>query len=526
MRNRKESRLYVFLIVLSFAAMLGNTTSVFAQTLTKIHITGGNDVGKLRVITKLTEAIDPAAQETSVGFFYRLENINTGKSYFWSNTVIDTANVALESVSEILALPNGSYTLVVYQSRKSKPVKINRLINPGTGDMDTIIINNILDFPDLEIVLNGTNTELFSSWNISTDTFPSDNNPANNPEHYTAPRIKKNPAPDENEPWTFITLVKNDWGATGLFTLTYPEFFSFEGIITSDLMWKPGGFVEGGPSNIFPSISHTPADPSRQIMGSVSLQKAVGTTSGQEIVHFIFKNNKNYVLPGLDSNEPVSYKVSLITRYKWSDFPAEIDTFPFLTRPKPHDPNRLTVNKKTLCACGTDEYLTYRIDYLNEGRAPTYKVKVKLMDMTRHLQLSTIQHNNTTNGLKASISSVAGSPEEFIIDYPASRGLPGAKQNSSDPFHPKVPAEECEDYFYIKVKKKDCLPADTIIQPKAMIVFYGAVDTIYTNLDETMLVKCLNCTPCPSNELLCPGCQKKKRCWLFHWFRRKNKTNS
>ncbi len=501
MKNIIKNRFSIFLMLFLFGVMLTNTVTAFAQVVTITR----NASGEVDIETKLhpNDPIDPTIApdyETSVGFFYRLENTTTGKSYFWSSIIND--NVNNEEITETLKLPDGTYTIIAYQSRKSKPIRSIKL----SGTTGTFIISgSSYKFP--EINFGGSHLKLFNSWNIYAHQFPPD---SSKPEHFTEPSGTSEFLPGVAEPWVFMTLVKKDWVIGNPIKITFPDFLSFGGAIAGNYMH------DGNLKRTKIEVSVDPVIPG--FPQSVSLKNNVMTVSQQVIIHLIFKKNLAHVPDAypLDATFGVSYSVDSLNEIQQID-----TTFVFQTKPKPHDPNSLKVDKKELCECGFDEYLTYRIDYQNDGESPVDTALIILMDLN-HLQTATIQHNNDTDGWQAPINynlNFLPQKNEFMIKY--LNGLPGLKQNSMP--YPKVPAEACQDYFYIKVRKDDCLSAGTKIQPKAKIVFYGAVDTIYTNLDETLIVERSDCEPCKPHAR-CPNCPKKKPCWLFNWFRRKNKN--
>lgn len=466
---------------------------------------------EVTIKTSLTVPIDPTGpdHETSVGFFYRLENIyNPEQSYFWSAVIQNDADDSKEYITETLKLPAGTYTVIAYEYRKSRPVRSTKL--SGTTNTFTINTSNF-QFPEINI--GASELKIFSSWNINWHEFPPYS--SLRPEHYTKP-----PGPEylpaTTEPWVFMTLVKKDWITPGAITITFPDFLSF------------GGAIVGNDMNDVLKIKNikttvTPKSPN--VPQSVSISNNSPLASEQVIIHLIFKKNGSYI-----PSEPYPETASFTAFYYIpSQSPTELiqvdTTFVFKPKPKPHDPNRLTVDKKELCECGSYEYLTYRIDYQNDGEAPVDTVFVTLMDLN-HLQKASIKHNIDTDGWRAPINDNLNFPlqeNEFLIDYKGSspRGMPGLKQNSIS--YPKPSAEACQDYFHITVRKDDCLSAGEKIQPKAMITFSGTTDTIYTNLDETLIVDRTNCKPCPPN-IKCPNCSKKKPCWLFAWFRKKNNT--
>ncbi len=437
--------------------------------------------------------------ESSVGFFYRLEDVNNHYSYFWPNTIYDDIDDTKETAMSTLELPNGTYQVIAYESRKSKPIRTTAL---ASGTPFTVT-GSSYQFP--EINLGGSELHLYSSWNIYWHEFPAYTTV---PEHNTSPANTY--LPPTTEPWVFMTLVKKDWMINAPIQIEFPDFLSYGGFIWGNEMnsTKIGATVSntlGAPQSL--SISNNGTVPANQ----------------QVIIHLIFKKNGNYIpsdtYPGAASFKG-SYDTLQVGPGGTPDTVLVDTTFVFKPKPKPHDPNRLAVDKKELCECGFNEYLTYRIDYQNDGEAPTDTVMVSLMDLN-HLHPATIQHNNDTDGHMAPINynlNYTPPKNEFLIKYP--KGLPGLKQNSK--MYPKVVAEACQDYLYIKVKKEDCLAAGTKIQPKAKITFAGTKDTIYTNLDETLIVASSECKSCPPN-LRCPGCPRKEPCWLFRWFRRKNK---
>lgn len=512
MKNLLKNHFSLISTILSFCLLAILPFPAFSQS---IAITGNaNDIanGLVTIETKLDPSFpitnSSPDNETSVGFFYRLENTTNGKSYFWQDFIYD--NIDNETATETLKLPVGTYTVTAYESRKSRPIRSTKL--SGSGNFTVYTNTNNYTFP--EISLGNSLLKLFSSWNINWHQFPP-YSPLP-PEHYTKPLSNSDFLPGTTEPWVFMTLVKKDWIINAPINITFPDFLSFGGAIAGDYM-----------NDISKKTTiHTAVAPNPPgIPQSVDISNISLPAGEQVIIHLIFKKKVNYI-----PSEPYPETASFTASYYITDT-SDIDsilfdtTFVFKPKPKPHDPNRLTVDKKELCECGSDEYLTYRIDYQNDGEAPVDTVFVALMDLN-HLQKASIKHNNDTDDWSAPINDNLNfllQKNEFLIDYKDSspQGLPGLKQNSIS--YPKPSAGACQDYFHIRVKKDDCLSAGEKIQPKAMITFLGTNDTIYTNLDETLIVDRTNCKPCPPN-IKCPNCPKKKPCWLFAWFRKKNNT--
>ncbi|MEO6758882.1 MAG: hypothetical protein ABIO24_05465 [Saprospiraceae bacterium] len=458
--------------------------------------------GQIIFTTKLSEAVTQLiGTDTahSVGLFYRLDKINTieSSSYFWSSIIYANSDTTKEIGQDTLNLPNGDYNLTVYQVRKGGPIKT---ANSKFNIADT---TNFNQFP--RINLGNSDLGLFNSWNFSTETFLDGINNTN-PSHFTE---YASLIPDENISWVFVTLVRNNWNV-GSIDLTFPDYLSYEGAI-----YKNCAIPEGNTGNCINGLDLGIQSFPSSGTSSISIQKNSATLKNQFVVHLIFKRKDNFPNPPI-----VGFGVNyIINRPEQREIRLHND-FNFTVYPKPHDPNCLAVDKKELCECGTDEYLTYRIDYQNDGAAPTEAVTVTLFN-TPHLMESTIQHEQYTRGCNVSINptgTLRSGPNQFIIVYPASNKLPGLRQNST--LYPKVPADACSDYFYIKVKKENCLSAGIILQPKAQIVFAGTKDTIYTNLDETRIVSKINCKACPPNPA-CPRCPQKKRCWLRDLFIRK-----
>jgi len=484
---------------------------VATQTVVSV---AGNTGGIVDIKTTLdpTDPIEPSNSpdfETSVGFFYRLEKTDSPvQSYFWPATIHNGVTNADEHITESLKLPNGTYTIIAYQSRKSKPIKTTRLVDGGGSTFN--VVGSTQTFP--EIVLGASELKLFPSWNIHTHEYD-DNTYNPNPEHYT---IASEKIPDESDPWVFLTVVKNSW-KQGDIKITFPEFLTFKGVVFENCMWSPGAIPSCKSSaSLLNTVSVSPVVAGQ--LQYLTLEKAnIAPLRNQEVIHLLFTKNSKFVFPEIESNVgPAAFQVE-----HFNPDSIELDTtFVFTPKPKPHDPNELAVNKKELCECGVGEELTYRINYQNDGAAPTSQVTVMLKG-TQYLDLSTIQHNNDTDDWSAPIQHNPIVPGEFKMAY--AKGLPGLKQNSSQ--YPKVPVEASQDHFYFKVKKADCLPAGTVIQPVAEIQFLGANETITTNLDETKIVKKMDCKPCPPNRG-CPNCPKKKPCWLFAWLQQKKKPES
>ena len=442
----------------------------------------GTTTGHLEISTAPSAPI--TATEPSFGFFYRLEwNVGgTKQSYFWPSSTI--------TQPDVLDLPNGNYQLTVYQSRKGGPIKT------GTKNL-TVSGSALSSYPTIALGTSGL--KLFNSWNVSTYEFPA--NTAPNPDHHT---IIPKTIPDEEIPWVFITLVRKNWLDDNPVRISCPAYLSYEGAIMENCMLGTGCTTSMN-LNITPYIS------SGQTF--LNIQKAPGPIPQQVDIHLLFRKNPTYI-PSVYPDD-VSFGVNYTSTIPGDT--ATVDTaFTFAVKTLPHDPNRLEVDKDELCACGTDEYLTYRIDFQNDGAAPTNSVTVTLFNTT-HLLDNTIQYQSNTGDWNAPISQSLN-PRQFTIDYLWMGGLPGLKQNTNS--NPKPNPDECSDHFYVKIKKTDCLPAGTLIQPKAEIKFEGALETIFTNLDETMIVNEANCKSCPPNPR-CPNCGKKKKCWLLNLFRKK-----
>lgn len=472
--------------------------AAFAQDLQDLKAElQGNGQTKITatVIWNLSPPNPADLDTTSSGFFYRLEHTANGQSYFWMNSL----KYPQTSVETKLNLPTGTYTVVVYQSRKKKPIKPKNLSsnsNTSSSGVYTVPSPTPGAFPKTD--LGGATTGLFSSWNIFTDGFPFD---VNDPEHFTTPLNISAPIPSEEIPWVFMTLVKKNWQSPRIITITYPPCLVFGGMIADDAMWDETGAIQNGGTQTTTIYSVSDNVTNR----SVTLTK--GTVSGgtQDIAHLIFEKNVSWV-----GEYPKDVPFIVTYQVNPDSGLTEVDTFIYNVSPAPHDPNRLEVDKKTLCECGSNEELTYRIQYQNDGDAPTDTVTVTLMDVTRHLQLGTLMHNGITSNRGMPITQIAGSPDVFLIDYKSVKGLPGLGQS------PKVSPHECDDYFYVRLKKQDCLPAGTRIRPKAEIKFKGAKEIIYTNLEETLIVDKMDCESCPPNNR-CPKCHKKKPCWLIRW---------
>ena len=483
MRNRNNISLCRNFSLYLLGALLFFQISVFSQN---INLTSTNTPGVVNISTTPSSPVSTSDGETSIGFFYRLEWETGGNkySYFWSGSTLHSDELSL-------ANNNSNYVLVSYELRKSGPIRTaSKAIQISNSSITTNPSINLGTTSDLK---------LFNSWNIYTNQFPNSINP--NPYHYDT---QNSQIPNEDTPWVIMTIVKNSWADNTPITMSYPDYLAYKDAIFDNCMI--------GTNNCSPSLTITPYSASGKKYLSIQKNSSI---NGKAIIHVVFYKDPDYIAP-------IPRDVEFGVSYHSENSPIPDDTikveFKFDVKVKPHDPNHLEVDKKELCECGSDEYLIYRIDYQNDGQAPTNEVTVTLYNTT-HLIESTIQYHDYSDAWNAPISQSINNPRQFIINYNGMGGLPGLKQNT---FYPKANADECSDHFYIKVKKEDCLSAGTMIQPKAEIKFLGAPETIFTNLDETMIVSKVNCESCPPNPR-CPTCAKKKTCWFLNLFKGKKR---
>jgi hypothetical protein len=233
--------------------------------------------GEVEFTTKLHPSypiIPP--DETSVGFFYRLERTNptgTKSSYFWSGSILDKNPDALEVNTETFNFPDGQYDLTAYELRKGGPIKTGYASFTINGS------NNMSPFPI--IFLGGAKLGLFSSWNIFTKVYPNTMTP--NPEHYT-PTVSY--IPDEDTPWVIMTLVKNPWKGTPI-TLSYPSYLTFVDAIFENCMIGQGNC---SPSLDFQQSTYLGIE-------KLNIYYTGSTSFDQAIIHLIFKKTPGYIPP-------------------------------------------------------------------------------------------------------------------------------------------------------------------------------------------------------------------------------------
>lgn len=437
---------------------------------------------KIKVTTTLLPASTYQTNEKSIGFFYRLDAISSEQAYYW-DTILLSTNTVLEKIIE---LPNDSFEITCYQVRKGGPIRTGKTVRfaiSGSTCTNT--------FPKYNL----TSSALFmdASWNVFTESGYTDVTQL----HHTT---NTSATPTSSAPWLFLAVSLKNTGMSG--TILFDDaFFNYAGAIYDN---NKDNWISSGLSDTYILNS-----------GSISINSLIVPNSTENNFLLIFE-----VDPAHPAQETVNFTANL---------GVSSSSLTLGVHGKPHDPNYLAVDNPLICPCRDEEYLTYHVNFQNKGNAPAKDVKVRLLlDASDYLIASTIEVQKNGNSLPNTFlrnTKVDNSalPKHFIIEdiyLPGSNEkMPGTNQ--------VYPYAQTEDFFKFKVRKVDCLPKGTKIEPQAEIIFFDTsgspMDTIFTNLELTLLDSRENCAP----SLNCQGrCKKKKPCWLFSIFRPRNRNKN
>lgn len=492
MRNPANLFSILFAISFIFIAIHVNAAGAYPDAPDLSYTINGNQVTiktKLKVIQGGTSYY--TTDEQSVGFFYRLDSnsVNDGHSYFW-DTIIFAPNT---EISTTIMLPKGEYSLVCYQTRKGGPIR------PTGKLVINVTATNTNTFP----TVNKTNNPILltPSWNVFTDPSYTSTLEVHNTYNNTA---------FPGDAWLFVGLSVGSLSST--FTLN-DIFLDYD---------KDKMTYHGAIDNNYESISTFPSgwlnvNSITDIPGSKGNLKTVLNTSNaqrERNILLIFKYKSTADVRDTIATF-IAYALDGIT-------PVFHDTLRLGVHGKPHDPNYLEVDKKALCPCQDDEYLVYKVNFQNKGTAPATKVTVKLENYSGSLYPNTISVLSNNSALKntflknAPVNHSKTYNNTLFTIYPIN--LPGTGQS--------YPYWQTEDFFKFTIKKKDCMPLGSAIEPKVTIEFYdGKGDSmggIQTNLERTDIdfVECSGASPA------CEGKCNKKKCCLLRIFRPRNRSKN
>ncbi len=449
--------------------------------------------------------MEPQNGENAFGFFYRIDSDPTNKadivtgnegSYYWK----DDLPAGKNSITKTIDLPPGKYSLVAYQSRKSKPIRSiiqDKLVDPIIFEVPMPVGGaTSTTFESVDMNMGGvvSNIKLENSWNVFTDP-ASVSNPV---DHKTFNSSPNQPA---NKPWLIITLSLQNWQRDII--LTYEDkIFTYDGAIFGN---KKDDFSASLPVS---SITTTATPEQLLIKPGTGPDNA----SGQTHVHLIFQ-----LKPGAQfSSEYVKFTAML------ENGTPVVLSLP--VKPKPHDPNKLVVDKKTICPCAPAIELNYRVEFQNIGAAPVKDVSIILTD-TKGLDMRTLTLKNSKTYKKGvAVSYSPGMMRPPVYQFKINNiNLPGTNQ-ANNPY-PSVSADSTWDYIEFGVKTNACLKDNTFIRPKARVIFVGVPGYIETNIGETHILYSagqstdgapMPCAPivsknCKNCSILVPGGIKDKR---------------
>ncbi|NUO01199.1 MAG: hypothetical protein HUU01_11350 [Saprospiraceae bacterium] len=468
-----------FLSLASSFLFCFSLTTVFGQKLTLSVAATGTGVEVKTIYEQIAntsgtnnyvDPLDTLNGETSFGLFYRIDSdpttnnnasLNAG-SYYWRDDIVYPNKLAL---SKIIDLPPGKYSIVAYLSRKSKPIRtINLSGTMGSGftlfevpaqDPNNLALNGF-EAVDMTTGSTPSTLKLENSWNVFTDRAIA--NTATDHLIFNASSNVSGATP--TQPWFFITLsVENSAWVGQDISMIYNPIFEYKGLIF------------GNKANDISSNSWISGEDKSKI-GTVIIKRGMlpKNLSHQTHIHFMFQLKPEVLYP------PGYVK-----------FTAQFETGPPVTldlavKPKPHDPNSLTVNKKTICPCDKALELHYRVDFQNIGTGPVKDVRVVLMD-TDGLDVSSLAPFGDKT-LKKGVPMMyhrgpRGAPAP-TFEIPGIN-LPGTNQAPPN----SVPDDETWDYFDFTVSTTGCLKDNTFIRPKARVFFSDVPGYLDTNIGET-----------------------------------------
>jgi len=449
------------------------------------------------------DQIEPQNGETSFGFFYRIDSdpatnnnvsANAG-SYYWRDDMVYPGKLAL---TKTITLPPGKYSIVAYLSRKSKPIKTVNLAGGSSGSasiFEVPVTEEVklggFEAVDMKVGTTLSPLKLENSWNVFTDGAAANTSA----DHYIFNASSNVPGTTPTQPWLFVTLSVNnsDWTGQDIFMM-YDPIFEYKGLIFANK------------ANDISSTSWISSDDnSRKKSGvepdSVIIKKGVlpNNPSGQTHVHFIFQLKRNVLFP--------PDFVKFTTQFE-NGTPVDLN---LSVKPKPHDPNSLTVNKKTICPCDKALELHYRVEFQNIGTGLVKDVQVVLMN-TDGLDVSSL----TPVGDKTLKKKVAMVYHRGPRAAPAPTfeipgiNLPGTNQAPPN----SVPDEETWDYLEFTVNTKGCLKDNTFIGPKARVFFADVPGYLDTNIGETHVLysagESTDATPIPCTTTYSLNCRNCK----------------
>lgn len=494
MKNTKENFSILRIFIFCYFAVAGIPVTLSAQLALVPQVAGC----KVDITSTLDAAVGsiPDADETSAGLFYRIDEINplglTIGSYFWKDTIYKPN----AGITKSLVLPVGDYKVVGYVSRKGGPIKTGYAafeIDNSTCASPPSGMPSVFPIDANPSASRAFRLRLDASWNICTD--PNYFIPVN--EHKTETINTSTLA----TPWFFVTLSLSNWGEADASTVEV----KFDG----NILQYEGAIADNFHNNTSGSWGYVD-----QIDGLSDANKVFVTIKGEPKnkethLHLMFKKKNN----SLDAVVKTDFTAT-VTSASGTDFKASTALF---VKAAPHDPNSLEVNKDTICPCQTNQWLQYRVNFQNIGKAPASHVKVTLSnDISLLPETADVLYNNSFSK-KTFVHETPvvydSLTKTFNID---SINLPGTNQ-------PGVDASQTCDFFDFKIKVDNCRKLGTIIKPMVKIVFISGIPQppIFTNLESTVVANIITEEKeCPQPAAACTSC-KKKKCWLLQLFSKK-----
>lgn len=468
---------FLFVFLLFFTAFLT------AQTTIEYSLTNGDSV---TIITDIsTEPLmDTKNGESSIGFFYRIDSDPANNSdnfsgnegsYYWRADIKYPAT----SIKKTIKLPQGKYSLVAYQSRKTRPIKSLTINKPVTTNtfIVPVPVSGSLGVNSFAGIIMGTGSsvpkiKIRNSWNTFTDDDANVLQPVN---HYTTTQQTVQAG---NQPWLFITLSAQDW--TRPATIEYNhDFFEFDDAIIENDAYSTVKSLWVSAVDL-PTVDQSNPPPHRgelRIKPSAAVPK---NNSGQTHVHLIFK---------VKTDPPVLDSVKFIAHLEGYTL---ADTMLLAVKPKPHDPNNLTVSKKSICPCTPPKVLRYRVEFQNIGNGPVQDVRIEFHSATglkmNTLKIGTPVTNNFAayqgRTYKNNVPVTFRGPSFFYRKsgfFINGINLPGTHQKGID-------EDDTWDYIEFEIETMNCLKDGTIIQPFARVYFSGVPGYLDTNLGQTQVL--------------------------------------
>lgn len=454
-----------------FLFLLFCTTATSAQKL-HVDVIGNSVTIKTNFTNNAPYPMDTQNGETAFGFFYRIDsdlaNNNDGitgneGSFYWK----DDMPGGTTTITKTINLPSGKYSLVAYQSRKSRPVRSliqDKPLNPVIFEVPVPVGPSSNTFEAVDMKINGAVSpiKLDNSWNVFKD--PANvSDPVDHHVFNTAIQPK-------DQPWLFITLSVSNLRWLGqLAILNYNE-----------KVFTYGGAVFGNEKNDF---SGTPW--------------ISGITNAIVSANLPTKQGELRITPGiLPVNSSKQTHIHLIFQVKqdaqffseYVDFSAKLDggnpvILSLPVKPKPHDPNKLVVDKKTICPCGPAIPLKYRVEFQNIGNGPVNRIGISLVN-TAGLNMGSLRLlKGTTYKKNAAIAystDIMARPPAYSFDI-TGINLPGTNQTIPRSFAD----DETWDYIEFEIQTNSCIKDGTFIRPQASVYFYGTNVTFVTNIGET-----------------------------------------